>query len=153
MQSQFKVHSTCDIIKYLILRAVHYHQMYRPSSLSQVCPGGQVFVLQHWHMHCLFNTCSPWGRQLSLASWSKPMVYMVVSLLFSITVVSEDLLDSYCHCGARTEVAKRVLAIDSLCGAQTGVRERLLAFDSLWTGLVIVTSNVCSVLCLWKKIM
>ena len=52
MQSQIRVRSTCDIVKYLILRAVHYHQVHRPSSLSQVCPGGQVFALQHWHMHC-----------------------------------------------------------------------------------------------------
>ena len=42
------------------------------------------------------------------------------------------------------EGAKRVIAFDSLCGAQLGVRECLLAFDSLWSGLVIVTSNVCS---------
>ena len=54
-------------------------------------------------------------------------------------------LDFYCHCRARTGVAKRVLAFDSLCGTRTGVRECLLAFNSLWTGLVIVTSNVYSV--------
>ena len=63
----------------------------------------------------------------------------------SRTVVSEYLLDSYCHCGAQTGVAKHVLAFVSLCGARTRVRERLLAFYSLWTGLVIVTSNVYGV--------
>ena len=49
-------------------------------------------------------------------------------------------------CGARTGVAKCVLVFDSLCGTRTEVRERVLAFSSLWTGLVIVTSNVYSVL-------
>ena len=57
----------------------------------------------------------------------------------------EYLLDSSCHCGAQTGVAKHVLVFDTLCGARTGVRERLLAFYSLWTSLVIVTSNVYSV--------
>ena len=39
------------------------------------------------------------------------------------------------------EVAKCVLAFDSFCGARTGVAKCLVAFNSLWTGLVIVTSN------------
>ena len=39
-------------------------------------------------------------------------------------------LSYYCHCGARTGVAKRVPAFDSRCGVQTGVAKRVLAFDS-----------------------
>ena len=43
---------------------------------------------------------------------------------------SEYPLDSYCHCGARTGVAKCVLTFNSLCGARTGVAKHVLAFDS-----------------------
>ena len=51
--------------------------------------------------------------------------------------------DSLCRAG--TGVAKHVLTFDSLYGARTGVRERQLAFNSVHIGLVIVTSNVYSV--------
>ena len=68
-----------------------------------------------------------------------------LNVYYTTTVISKYLIDSYCHCRARTEVAKRVLAFDSLCRVQTGVAKHVLAFDSLRTGLVIVTSNVYSV--------
>ena len=41
------------------------------------------------------------------------------------------LLDYYCHCGARTGIAKRVPAFNSLCGARTGVAKHVLPFDGL----------------------
>ena len=50
------------------------------------------------------------------------------NVYWTTTVVSEYLQDFYCHCGARTGVAKCVLAFDSLCRAQTGVAKRVLAF-------------------------
>ena len=58
------------------------------------------------------------------------------------TVVSEYLLDSYCHSGARTGVAKRVLAFDSLCEARTGVAKRVLAFNSLCGGRTGVAKHI-----------
>ena len=71
--------------------------------------------------------------------------YGIGVFLYTLIPTPEYLLDSYCHCGAQTGVAKHVLAFVSLCGARTRVRESLLAFYSLWTGLVIVTSNVYGV--------
>ena len=51
--------------------------------------------------------------------------------VFSNVYISKYLLDSYCHCKARTGIAKHVLAFDSLCGAWAGVAKRVLVFDSL----------------------
>ena len=63
----------------------------------------------------------------------------------TITVVSEYLLDSYCHSGARTGVSKRVLAFDSLCEARTGVAKRVLAFNSLCGGRTGVAKHIIAV--------
>ena len=51
-------------------------------------------------------------------------------------------MDSYCHWVARMEVAKRVLAFDSLCTARTGVAKHVLTFDSLCRARTGVTKHV-----------
>ena len=42
-------------------------------------------------------------------------------------------------------------AFDTLCSVRMGIRESLLAFNSLWTGIVIVTSHVYSVLTYYRS--
>ena len=62
---------------------------------------------------------------------SSSCLHVAPPLTFTVIFISEYLLDSYCHCKARTGVAKCVLVFNSLCRAQTGIAKCVIAFDSL----------------------
>ena len=88
--------------------------------ISTLC-GAQTGVVERL---LAFNSlCGATARVTEHLAYYRRLIFECLLDYYSRFRLSTRL---YSHCGARTGVAKRVRAFDSLCGAQKGVAKRVL---------------------------